>query len=237
MIETTTYDLQRVARYSGGALLGTIIVGIAASIWVNHGIDINMSGDVAAIAENMVEADIRLRAKAYIALLTLALEAVVGVGFYILLKQYGVLLAGWSLFVSLAASMLVLLGAVFAMNAAQIASHASYLTLASEQERLMLTGLQATSDYTSFHLGLILSSASNAGFFFLFLKSGLMPKFISAWGLFASILVVTAIVLRDFIPVLGHNAVTGVFMIANITALIATGFYLSVVGTRIPKEN
>lgn len=78
----------------------------------------------------------------------------------------------------------MLLGAMFAMNAAEFASDPAYTTMVNEAQRLMLAGLQATSDYTSFHLGLIISSAANAGFFYLFIKSGLIPKLIAGWGLF-----------------------------------------------------
>ena len=96
----------------------------------------------------------------------------------------------------------------------------------------MLAGLQATSDYTSFHLGLVLSSFAMAGFFFLFLKSALIPRLIAGWGLFASLFVGVTIVARDFIPILGQEAVTAAFMISNLVGIIATSIYLSIYGVR-----
>ncbi len=227
-------EQKRLGRYAGFALLGSIIVGILAAIFVSQNIDINMSADVVATAENMLEEEMRLRAKAYIALLTFALEAIVSVGFFMLLRKFGPLLAGWSLLVSLSASVLMLLGAVFAMNAAEFASNSAYTIMTNDAQRLMLIGLQATSDYTSFHLGLIISSAANVGFFYLFFKSGLMPKLIAAWGVFASSFVVTMIIARDFIPMLGHNTVTTAFILSNLIALVATGLYLSIKGVRAP---
>ena len=227
-------EQKRLGRYAGLALLGSIIVGILAAVFISQNIDINMSGDVVATAENMLEEEVRLRAKAYIALFTFGLEAIVSVGFFMLLRKFGPLLAGWSLLVSLSASVLMLLGAVFAMNAAEFASDPAYMILTNDAQRLMLTGLQATSDYTSFHLGLIISSAANVGFFYLFLKSGLIPKLIAAWGVFASSFVVTMIIARDFIPMLGHNTVTTAFILSNLIALVATGLYLSIKGVRAP---
>ncbi len=232
MEKTENFDVQVLARRVGWALLATIVFGIIAAMFVAQGIDINMSADVVATAENMLEAELRLKAKAYIGTFIFALGALVSVGLYLLLRKSGPLLAGWSLFVSLAASILILLGSVFAMNAAQIAGNEAYNLLTDEAGKLTLLGLQATSDYTSFHLGLILSSAAMAGFFYLFFKSGLIPKIISGWGLFASLFVVFMIVARDFIPILGHNGLTAAFMVSNLIALVSTGLYLGIRGVR-----
>jgi hypothetical protein len=123
-------------------------------------------------------------------------------------------------------------GIVTAMNVAHLAGVDAYQSLATGEERLLLAGLQATTDYTSFHLSLILSSAANVGFFILFLRSGGLPKIIAGWGVFASLFVVAVLVLRDFIPVLGGDVVTAAFMISNLTALIALGVYLTIKGVR-----
>lgn len=225
-------NTQGVARTVGWALLASIGFGVLGAIFVFQGIDINMSADVAGTAENMLEAELRVRAKAYIGAFMFGVEALISIGLYLLLRNAGPLLAGWSLLVSLASSVLILLGAMFAMNVAQIAGNEAYNTVTDEAGRLALTSLQVTSDYTSFHLGLILSSAANAGFFYLFLKSGLIPKIIGAWGLFASLFVVTMIVGRDFIPALGHNGLTAAFMVSNLIALISLGLYLGIRGVR-----
>jgi hypothetical protein len=126
-----------------------------------------------------------------------------------------------------------LLGAVYAMNAALIADDSAFDIIGGGTQRLMLTSLQVTSDYTSFHLSLVLSSAANAGIFLLFFKSGLIPKLISAWGVFASLFVVVALVGRDFIPLLKHDGITGAFMLSNLIALIALGLYLGIRGAKI----
>ncbi|GAA0484832.1 hypothetical protein GCM10009096_29370 [Parasphingorhabdus litoris] len=223
---------QTLARVVGGTLLATILVGMATALTVADGIDINLSADVAATAQNMLEAETQLRAKSYIALLMFGLEAAIGIGLFLLLRPTGQLLAGWSFVVSIAAAILTLSGAVFNMNAAELAGDIAYAQMASESQRLLLTGLQATSDYTSFHLALILSSVSKAGFFFLFLKSGLIPRLIAGWGLFASLFVSTAIILRDFILIVGHSTVTVSFMASNLVALVATALYLAIKGVR-----
>ena len=225
-------DQQTLARYVGLTLLGSIIIGILTVVFVVNGIDINLSADVIATAENMLEAELRLRAKAYLACLGLAFEAIISVGLYLLVRRSGQLLAGWSLFVSLAAAVLMLLSAMFAMNAAEFASNPAFSTLANDVQRLMLTSVQVTSDYTSFHLGLILSTAAKAGFFYLFLKSNLIPKLIAGWGVFASLFVVITIVARDFIPFLSHSTITMAFMLSNMIALVSTGIYLSWKGVR-----
>ncbi len=110
-------------RTAGWSLLVMIIVGILTAIFVTDGIDINLSADVSATATNMLEAESRLRAKAYLACLTFGLEALFVVCLYLLLRQYGVVLATWSLVISLSGAVVVLLGAVFSMNAADIAGN------------------------------------------------------------------------------------------------------------------
>ncbi|NNC73366.1 MAG: DUF4386 domain-containing protein [Sphingomonadaceae bacterium] len=222
---------QSLARWVGWSLIGTIAIGLYSAMVVADGIDINLSADVVATARNMLDAETQLRAKAYVGGLVFSFQAIIGIGLFLLLRKSGELLAGWSLFVSLAASVLGLLGAVFAMNAAEIAGDPAYGSMAGDT-RLMLAGLQATSDYTSFHLGLILSSAANAGFFYLFLRSKLIPQIIAGWGLFASIFVVTMIVGRDFVPMLGHGTITAAFLLSNLVALASTGLYLGIRGVR-----
>lgn len=222
---------QNLARSVGWTLIGTITVGILAALFVVEGIDINLSADVAAVAEAMQDAQQRLRAKAYIALLLFGMEIFILIGLFQLLRRSGEVLAGWSLYIGLTGSVLALLGAVLALNGAEIASDPAYASLASET-RLALLGLQATTDYTSFHLGLVLSSVSKAGFFALFLRSGLVPGIIAGWGLFASAFVAATIVARDFIPLLGDSAITAAFMLSNLIALVALGLYLGIRGVR-----
>ncbi len=232
MPDLTAKKQQSVARLTGFALLGSIVIGILTSIFVSKGIDINLSADVAGTAENMLQAETRLRAKAYIALVFFGLDVLILTGLYYILRDDGPLLSTWSLFLGIGGAILTLLGAVYAMNVAHLGGNDAYQTLANADQRHLLAGLQATSDYTSFHLALLLSTAAKAGFFLLFLRSGLIPVLIAGWGVFASIFVVTMIVARDFIPALGHNGVTMSFMLSNLVAIVALGLYLSIKGIR-----
>ena len=232
MQTTAQLNSNSLARWAGGSLLATIVIGIIGAMTVAKGIDINLSADVIGTAENMLGAETQLHAKAYLGLLTFALNAVAVVGMYVLLRAYGQLLAGWSLFISLAGAGLALLGSVFAMNAAQLAGNEAFTTLTDADGRKLLAGVQAISDYTSFHLGLIISTTGMAGFFALFYRSGLIPKLIAGWGVFASLFVVIAIVARDFIPALGTNAITVSFMVSNLIAMLALGAYLVIKGVR-----
>jgi hypothetical protein len=225
--------LLRTARTVGWSQLALIALGILTSLLVAKGIDINLSADVEATARNMLDAETRLRAKAYLGCLGFVLNTVVSVGLFLLLKPYGQLLATSCLVISLTGAMLALLGAVFAMNAAEIASAQAYQSMTDEAQRLLLTGVQATSDYTSFHLGLVISCTAQAGFFYLFLHSSLIPTLIASWGVFASLLVTLIIVARDFAPVLGHAGITLGFMLANLIALVSLSLYLVIKGVRV----
>ncbi len=220
------------ARRVGLAWLAMMLVGILAAVLFGQDIDINLSADVEAVAVAMLDAETRLRALAYVGLLIFALDLLVSLGLFLLLKSAGPLLAAWSLAARIMAGLLSALGAVFLMNSAEIVSRPAYTVLADSADRVLLNGLQATSNYTSFHLSLVLSSAALAGFFWLFLKSGLIPKLIAAWGLFASLFVASTIVLRDFIPAMGHGTITIAFMLSNLIALFSTSIYLAAKGVR-----
>lgn len=224
------------SRYVGWSLIASIAIGVLASIFVSAGIDINLSADIAKTAENMLVAEQRVHARAYVSIFTFMLQAFILVGLFLILRVYGPVLALWALVVGSSAALLGLTGAVSAMNVALIADHSAFETLASQSERLMLAGVQVTSDYTSFHQGLVLNSIAMAAISYLFLKSQLIPKLISAWGIFASLFVAITIVARDFIPALGHNAITGAFMASNLIAIVALGLYLGIKGIRKPKH-
>lgn len=220
------------ARGVGITFLIGIIVGIVTAIFISAGIDINTSADIQATAENMMSAESRLHAKAYIGILGLLLEVIASVGLFLLLCRYGPLLGWTALALSLIAATLILLGAVSAMNAAEIASNTAFLAALDPEAQIALLRVQVTQDYTSFHLSLLITTMAKAIFFYLFLKSALIPKLIAGWGLFASVLVVTIIILRDFIPALGSDTITIAFMVSNLVALIATGLYLTIKGVR-----
>lgn len=229
-----TNNERSLSRCVGWSLIATIATGILISIFISAGIDVNLSADIAKTAENMLVAEERLRAKSYAALFVFMLQSFTMVGFFVLLRNHGTVLAMWFFVVGASAAVLSLLGSVYAMNAALIAGNSAFEIIADSSQRLLLTGLQVTSDYTSFHLSLVLSSAANVGVFYLFLTSGLIPRLISVWGIFASLFVTIALVSRDFIPILGHNVITGAFMISNLIALLALGFYLGIKGVRLP---
>ncbi|MDP5053930.1 MAG: hypothetical protein NWP69_09070 [Congregibacter sp.] len=58
--------LLRIARTVGWSQLVQIALGILTSLLVAKGIDINLSADIESTARNMLDAEIRLRAKAYL---------------------------------------------------------------------------------------------------------------------------------------------------------------------------
>ncbi|MEJ2256784.1 MAG: DUF4386 family protein [Woeseiaceae bacterium] len=220
------------ARRVGLAWLATLLVGIMATVLLGREIDINLSADVEAVAVAMLDAETRLRALAYAWMLIFALDLLVSLGLFLLLRSAGPLLAAWSLVARIMAGLLSVLGAVFMMNSAEIASRPAYTVLADSADRLLLNGLQATSNYTSSHLSIVLSSTALAGFFWLFLKSGRIPRLIAGWGLFASLFVASTIVLRDFIPAMGNITITMAFMLSNLVALFSTSIYMAARGVR-----
>lgn len=225
-------DLQLLSRYVGWTLISTIIIGMVSALFVSSGININLSADVATTAENMLGAEQRLHAKAYVSLLLFFLEVFISVGLFLILRSSGLVIASWSLLLGVSAGLLSLLGAVNTLNVALIAKNVVFQSLVDEEQRLLLTSVQVISEYTSFHLAIVLSSLAKAGSFLLFFKSKVIPRLISGWGLFASLFVSITIIARDFIPTLGGSAFTSAFMLSNLIALVSLGIYLGVCGVR-----
>lgn len=222
------------ARFAGAILLAQIIIGIGIAMTVGSGIDINLSADVREVAGNMLAAEERVRAKAYFGVLALMLEVAFAAALYRLVMTSGPTLALWSLAMSLAAALVSFLGAVFVLNVAELAGDPAYQAAVDADLRFGLAGLQVTSDYTSFHLSLVASSLGKLGFFWLLLGARLLPVWLAGWGVFASGFVATAIVTRDFVPLMASGAVTTAFMVSNLIAMVGTALYLLVRGTRTP---
>lgn len=232
MTVLTLCQTRRIARLTGWSLLMMIILSIIASMTVSKGLDVNLSADIFGTSDAMKDAPLRLRGHGYLSLYMFMVEMLVAAGLFLMLRRHGPLWAWWSLLVSIGASALGLMGAMFAMNVAGMLGDPQFAQSAGQSGAQALAASQVLSDYTSFHLALIGGSAANIGFFYLFWSSGLIPKLIAGWGVFASGLVMAIITARDFIPELGANAITMAFMLCNLIAIISLALYLIIKGVR-----
>ena len=89
MAQFEAVHTKSVAHAVGWALIGSILLGIGTAFLIAHGIDVNMTADIAGTAEAMLGAETRLRAKAYLALLALFIQIFITIGFYALLRKQG----------------------------------------------------------------------------------------------------------------------------------------------------
>lgn len=224
------------ARLTGTLILLQIGLGIFASQTFAAGININLSADVAVTAPEMLQREQDGRLRAYFILLNFGISAFIALGQFLVLKREHIALTGWSLAMALGAAGLSLLGGVAAMNVAELSANATYAGSELSPYRLPFASLQATGDYTSFHMAFVAGSLANAGFFVAFWLSRRIPVPIAIWGLLASLFVATAIVGRDFLPMLRQDFVTIAFMGCNLLALVATGLYLAVKGVRLSAD-
>ncbi|MEL6302809.1 MAG: DUF4386 family protein [Pseudomonadota bacterium] len=220
------------ARVAGAALLLSIVVGVVTVIFVTAGIDINLSADVEAVAINMLDAEQRLRAKAYLAILTFLLEVTFSIAILRVLFAHGAVLASVSAISGIAAALCSLIGGMAALTIAELLSVPNTDLLATEV-RLNSIKTLITGEYTTFHMGVIIGSLGKAGVFFLLLTSRLVPTTLAGWGVFASLFVATTVVARDFIGVLANNSVTMAFILCNLIALVSLSLYLTIRGIRV----
>ena len=85
MQDTQRKQQSGLARIVGWTLIASIVIGVLASIFIRHGIDINLNADPALTAANMLDAELRVRGSAYVGLLMFSLEALVSIGLFLLL--------------------------------------------------------------------------------------------------------------------------------------------------------
>lgn len=225
---TTDINTLAIARLTGLALLFLIAFGIVRSLTIASGIDINLSADFVATPTTMMDAEMSLRGMAYLSIVGFGLDVLVTLGLFLLLRSTSTILSLWCLCMGVTAALMTLLGGVFTMNAALLAGNEGLASLGDEAQLTLLTSLQAMTNYTAFHIGLIISSLSMAGYFWLFFKSRTIPSVLAGFGIYASLFVAIAIGLRDFQPFLASTAVTALFMICNLIALVALGLYLAI---------
>ena len=87
MSHSVKVNINRTARITGWSMIAVLAIGMASSFLISHGIDINLSADVIGTSENMLAAEMRLRAKAYLALFMFALDILILVGLFYVLAQ------------------------------------------------------------------------------------------------------------------------------------------------------
>lgn len=221
-----------IARLTGFAMMATIVIGIINATVVSPGIDINLSADVTATAQEMLRSAPRLKARGWLLMALFGLEVLGLVGFYLLLNKFGPLLSAWALIIGGVAAAFALTASVNAFAASEIADGALPGTTGLDH-----AAMEAVANYSSFHLALVISSVSNVVFYGLFLKSRLIPAPIAVLGLGASLFVALAIVGRDFVAILGAGSVTTAFMASNLLAIVATAVYLVLRGVRTESGN
>lgn len=220
-------DYGAIARWTGAALFTALAIGIANATVVSPGIDINLSANVSDVSTRMLEAEQSLRARGWLLTAIFFAELLVVLGLFHLTRDASRFGAGFATLAGVVASTLALWGAVNAFNAAEVASG----NLPASTDPGGLAAIQAITNYSSFHLALVMSSISNAVFYRLFLTNRRLPAWIAGFGLFASIVVAIAIVARDFVPPLTSSLVTNAFMACNLIALVLTAAYL-LIGSR-----
>lgn len=236
MDKTNKTAKEPVARITGVALVLAIAIGIAGSVLTGSDININLTADAATTIEHMMDAGSRLYAKAYISVGIALLDILVAAGLFLLLFQHGRILALASFATAILGTIIVVSGALDVLNIANLLTSTRLAATSDTQHLHTLLVGHVVGDYTSFHLALVINSLAKAGYFWLFLRSRVVPTALAAFGLAATCFVAFAIVGREFLELLSHNAITIAFIVGNLAAHLALGLYLMVRGERLPVD-
>jgi len=92
MRDLGTIESIALGRRVGIVWLASLLAGITATILFGQGLDINLSADVEAMAVAMLDAETWLRALAYMGMPIFALDLLVSLGLFLLLRSAGPLL-------------------------------------------------------------------------------------------------------------------------------------------------
>ena len=82
----------------------------------------------------------------------------------------------------------------------------------------------------------IFFSLGSTIFFYLFLKSNYIPKIVSVWGIFASLVYATYWLVSLILPQYASGTVTVLSSLPILVAELSTGFWLLILGIKAPKN-
>jgi hypothetical protein len=191
------------------------------------------SNDPGATAGNITGSLSLFRLTLALELLTVAGTIALFVALYVVLREVNRNLALLAAFWRLAENC-ILAGMTFTTFAAvELISGRPYMQAAdAEQLQVLMYALLRVHLY-GFQVGFLFLGLGSAAFSYLWLKSGYIPRWIAAWGIFASlIMAVVALIVIVYPPFYGM--VTMAYMAPMAIYEIGLGLWLLVRGIHIP---
>ena len=223
-------DSQRAAAIVAGlAFLFTDATATFVQFWVRPGtiVDSDAAKTAAAIAgaEWLFRLGIAVQLGMIVGLITLT------AALYMVLRPVGPGIALLAAFWRVVENAVLAVGTLTSFDALRLLSGAAYLRPV-EADRLHALALSSINAYgDAYNVSLLFGGLGLLGFAYLFLKSGYIPRYLSAWGVFGASLTVASTLVYIVIPNLAAVLYPWVYAPLLIFEL-GTAFWLLVRGLR-----
>jgi len=234
MEDSSTERTQRMyARVAGFLFLWLIITGLAGMLTIRH---IVGSGTFAETAKRVVASEHLYRVALSCELIETLSAVLLAFALYVTLKPVDKLLAQIAMYWRLGESFIGGVGMIFGFLRLGLYSSPQSIGALGTDQSQALVGLTRHAGFAAYNISAIFFSIGSILFFYLFFKSRYIPRILSAFGVFASV-VVTAICFASLI----FPEYAATFQYGWAPAAIAevtTGFWLMLfaVKTQAPSD-
>ena len=187
MEDSSTEETQRFyARVAGFLFLWLILTGLAGTLTISH---IVGAGTFAETAKRVAASEHLYRAALCSELIETLSAVLLAFALYVTLKPADKLLAQIAMYWRLGESFIGGVGMIFGFVRLHLYSSPQSIGALGSGQSQALVDLTRTAGFASYNISAIFFSIGSILFFYLFFKSRYIPRILSAFGVFASVLV------------------------------------------------
>jgi hypothetical protein len=228
-----TIDRQQrtAAKIAGAIYIVAMVVSMFAEFYIRG--PLIVAGDAVKTANNIIASQQLFRISSGIHLLVSASDAVLGVCFYVILRNINKPVALLGAFWRLADSVVLAVSMLADFAALRLLAGTEYLRVFEEPQLKVLARVFIGVGVTGFQIAFVLLGLGSALFAWLWLKSGYIPRLIAAWGIFSSLLIGLGSLAIMVFPVLSFVGLS--YMAPMFFYEVGLGLWLLIKGLRDPS--
>ncbi len=234
MEDSSTERTQRIyARVAGFLFLWLIITGLAGTLTISH---IVGSGTFAETAKRVVESERLYRVALSSELVETLSALLLAFALYVTLKPVDKLLAQIAMYWRLGESFIGCVGMIFGFVRLSLYTSSQSIEGVGAAQSQALVDLTAHAGLAVYNISAIFFSIGSILFFYLFFRSRYIPRILSAFGVFASVVVTFMCFASLIFP--EHAATLQYGWAPMAIAEVTTGFWLMLfaVKTQVPSD-
>jgi hypothetical protein len=231
--QTDNTSQYKAARLAGLLYLIAMATGLFAEFYVHFPSTLIVSGDVAKTASNIMANERLYHIGIANNIITFAIDVALIWALYVLVRPINRNLALLAVFFRMVETTLACGAIINYYVAMQFVSDADHLTAFDSGQLQALSILHDTYALTFIVVAIFLGLGSTV-FNYLLLKSRFIPKFLAAWGIFSSLLLLLSQFAIIIFPEVEKTIIPACYGPIAIDE-IALGFWLLIKGANIPK--